>query len=59
MPRRRFRGTLPAPARPSLRRRVLRAALFALAVLALTRLAWWVLRVPAEPVRAEHVIPVR
>jgi ferric-dicitrate binding protein FerR (iron transport regulator) len=58
-PRRRFTGALPTPERPSLRRRALRAALFVLAVLALTRLAWWVLRVPAEPVQAERVIPVR
>ena len=57
--RRRFTATLPTRARPSPRRRALRAALFVLAVLALTRLAWWVMRVPSEPVRAERVIPVR
>ena len=58
-PRRRFSATLPERDRPSLRRRVLLGVLLVLATLALTRLAWWVLRVPAEPVRAERVIPVR
>ena len=58
-PRRRFSASLPRAERPSLRRRLLRGALFALAVLALTWLAWWVLRVPTEPVRTERVIPIQ
>ena len=58
-PRRRFSATLPWGERPSLRRRVLRVVLFALAVIALARLASWVGRVPSEPVRAERVIPVQ
>jgi ferric-dicitrate binding protein FerR (iron transport regulator) len=56
---RRFTATMPARARPSRRRRALHVALFVLALLALTRLAWWVMRVPSDPVRAERVIPVR
>ena len=57
--RRRFTATLPERARPSRRRRLLRAFLFVVLTLVLTRLAWWAIRVPADPVRSERVIPIR
>ena len=57
--RRRFSATLPDRARASPRRRMLRALLLVLLTLAFTRLAWWVMRVPSEPVRSERVVPLR
>jgi len=59
VPPRRFSATLPDRARTTPRRRLLRMLLLVLLTLALTRLAWWVMRVPSEPVRSERVIPVR
>ena len=57
--RRRFSATLPERERPSRRRRAVNVVLFALVTIALFSIAWWVLRVPSEPVRAERVIRVR
>ena len=58
-PVRRFSVGMPQRDRPSRQRRLLLAALFLVAVIALTRLMLWVARVPTETVPEERVIRIR